>query len=65
MTDYDLDEDDECSLCGGPLASDGVCADENCGDDEPTYPIFSTYSQRRAVLNGLPEVPAQNSEESR
>lgn len=49
MTDYDLDQDDECPLCGGPLASDGVCADDSCGDDEP---------------NGLPEVPAPNSEES-
>lgn len=29
-------EDDECQICGGPLASDGVCADDECGaDDEP------------------------------
>ncbi len=27
------DEDNECPLCGGPLASDGVCADDNCGSD--------------------------------
>jgi hypothetical protein len=24
----------ECPLCGGPLASDGVCADDTCGADE-------------------------------
>jgi hypothetical protein len=24
----------ECPLCGGPLASDGVCADDECGGDE-------------------------------
>lgn len=27
-------EDDECPLCGGPLASDGVCADDDCGADD-------------------------------
>jgi hypothetical protein len=30
------DRIDECLRCGGPLASDRVCADDNCGaDDEP------------------------------
>lgn len=24
----------ECPECGGPLASDGVCADDECGDDD-------------------------------
>lgn len=38
MTDLDtMDQlDDECPLCGGPLASDGVCADDTCGEDEET-----------------------------
>lgn len=31
----DTDQDDECAICGGPLASDGVCADNDCGDDDP------------------------------
>lgn len=26
--------DTECPLCGGPLASDGVCADDECGADQ-------------------------------
>lgn len=57
MTDQDFDLDDECPMCGGRLASDGVCADDDCGnDDEPTSPMSSTYSQRREVLNRLPEV---------
>lgn len=34
MTD-DPDEDEgppvECPFCGGPIASDGVCADDECG----------------------------------
>lgn len=32
---YDLEQDDRCPRCDGPLASDGVCADDTCGDDEP------------------------------
>lgn len=38
MTDDDtLDPaDDECPLCGGPLASDRVCADDTCDADEET-----------------------------
>lgn len=38
MSDTDPEET-ECGMCGGPLASDGVCADDNCGaeaDDEET-----------------------------
>jgi hypothetical protein len=26
--------DTECPRCGGPLASDGVCADDSCGDED-------------------------------
>ncbi len=26
---------EECPLCGGPLASDGVCADDNCDTPHP------------------------------
>lgn len=25
----------ECPVCGGPLASDGVCADDTCGEEHP------------------------------
>lgn len=28
----------ECPECGGPLASDGVCADDECGADEEPHP---------------------------
>lgn len=31
--EYD-DEESECGLCGGPLASDGACADDSCGADD-------------------------------
>jgi hypothetical protein len=30
----------ECPVCGGPLASDGVCADDECGADEDEAPAF-------------------------
>jgi hypothetical protein len=41
-TDHDVnspngfggDDTTECSLCGGRLASDGVCADDQCGADD-------------------------------
>jgi hypothetical protein len=26
------DKNGYCDFCGGPLASDGVCADDNCGE---------------------------------
>ncbi len=29
------DEDNECPWCGGPLASDGVCADDTCEAPNP------------------------------
>lgn len=28
--DEDEEPDTECLVCGGPLASDGVCADDSC-----------------------------------
>lgn len=31
--------DDECPQCGGPLASDGVCADDDCGADDETEAV--------------------------
>lgn len=31
-------QDEECSRCGGPLASDGVCADDTCGADPDDLP---------------------------
>lgn len=27
-------QEEECPLCGGPLASDGVCGDDTCGDED-------------------------------
>ena len=27
--------DTECPVCGGPLASDGACADDTCGEEHP------------------------------
>lgn len=39
------DTDTECPACGGPLASDGVCADDACGADDEMLPD---------ILNGLP-----------
>jgi len=32
--DADAEREIECPRCGGPLASDGVCADDECGADE-------------------------------
>jgi hypothetical protein len=32
---YDTGPAEDCGICGGPLASDGVCADDDCGDDLP------------------------------
>lgn len=29
----------ECPLCGGPLASDGVCADDRCGDEDEAVAV--------------------------
>lgn len=30
--------DDECPACGGPLASDRVCADDTCSADDDLEP---------------------------
>lgn len=34
VADLGESDDVECPRCGGPLASDGVCADDTCGADD-------------------------------
>jgi hypothetical protein len=36
----------ECPICGGPIASDGVCADDECGADEETTSVASARAER-------------------
>lgn len=38
---------DRCETCEGPLASDGVCADDSCGDDDE-----APYEYDRQAVNG-------------
>jgi hypothetical protein len=38
----------ECQLCGGPLASDGVCADDGCGADDEDAAARETEQDRGA-----------------
>jgi len=49
------DEDEapgtECPACGGPLASDGVCADDTCGADEEDAPAPAGAAPARHALH--------------
>lgn len=43
----------ECPRCGGPLASDGVCADDSCGDEDA--PVIVVQDEVHAAF--LPSAP--------
>lgn len=43
------EEPEECPSCGGPLASDNVCADDMCGTDEEDRPMYPAKRDLKVV----------------
>lgn len=49
-----VEDNDECPRCGGPLASDGVCANDSCGDEDDLAPGYDGEMQPCVPIKAFP-----------